>query len=327
VKALAAAAVVALVVGCGGQHVEDDPPGALTADELAWIRSYVGWRIDFDRVTLAGSRAAARAALAGCGRTLQRRVGAAPSSRLRPVQRLARRACAEWERYSDLFRRFYDQNELAVGPRMTAAADGAGDASARAFVRLDSLLWESRKLPVVAAASDHSRVQTRYGRAANEVTARSVEVRCWDESGWKRVQREAAAFEDLASVDVDGYASFTSGRVNLGPAVCRSLDDLAYRDERPDGGKSLDRIAYAVFVLAHETEHVAGIDDEALATCDGLQNVERVARALDVDARYSRTLALAYWRNVYPQEPDEYRTSGCGPGRPLDLTPGDGIWP
>jgi hypothetical protein len=327
VRFVAALVVVVLLVGCSAANDEEEAPGALSSDELAWIRSYVGWRVDFDRVTLAGGRAAAGRALAGCTTSLRRDVGPAPSARLRPVERLARRACAQWERYNELFHRFYDRNDFDVGPRMAAADNHADEASTRAFNRLDELLWESHRLPVVAAPSGDSRIQPRYARAANGLTARSLEIRCWDESGWERVQREAAAFEDLASVDVDGYASFWTGRVNLGPAVCDALDDLTYHGERPDGGKSIDQIAYALFVLAHETDHVAGVDDEAVATCDGLQNVARVARVLGVDATYAQKLALTYWERVYPREPAHYRTIACGPDRPLDRTPGDGMWP
>lgn len=82
-----------------------------------------------------------------------------------------------------------------------------------------------------------------------------------------------------------------------------------------------------MFVLAHETHHIAGIDSEALATCDGLQDVDHLARLLGAERRYARSLAVTYWERVYPQEPDEYRTPACGPGLPLDRTPSDGVWP
>jgi hypothetical protein len=327
VKVAAVLAALLLLAGCGSQSSDDAARGALSPDELAWIRSYVGWRVDFDRETLSGGRALALRSLGGCAGSLRDAVGSAPTTRLRPVARLAQGSCADWRRYTQLFRRFYERNDFAAGPRMSAAESDADEASTRALDRLQRLLWESRRLQVVDAASHDSRIQPRYARAANTLTSRTIEIRCWNADDWERVQREAAAFEDLTSVDVDGYASFGTGRVNLGPNVCDALDDLAYRDKRSDKPDELDRLAYGVFVLAHESDHVAGVDDEAVATCDGLQNVQRVARLLGADAVYARRLALAYWNDLYVQEPEEYRTLSCGPERPLDRSPGDGVWP
>jgi hypothetical protein len=322
------AAVLAAALALGGCALSaaKPPPGALTDDELAWVRRYVRWRTVFVGATT-GQGDVARARLAHCSSSLARNVGPVPSHRLRGVGRLVRRACADSARYAVLLHRFYDENDFDVGPRMAEAGSDAQDAAERAFRRLLGYLWESRRLPRVARARDESRLQPRYGAAAATITARELEVRCWARADWRRVLREAAAFRDVATIDVDAFANFYTGRINLSPKICDALDALTYRGDRPSGGDGLERLAYGVFVLAHETHHIAGVDSEALATCDGLQDVAHVASLLGASRAYAHRLALAYWQRVYPREPDEYRTPACGPERPLDRTPDDGVWP
>ena len=320
-KAAVVLAAMLVVAGCGAGAASTR--SGLSPDELTWVRHYVSWRDDFERARLGG----ARAVLTGCARTFSRSVDEAPSARLRGVARLVRRSCAGWRRNAHLLHRFYDENDFDVGPAMAAAEAQAADAGERAFARLSSLLSESRRLPRVARATSNSRVQPTYAAAAGKITGRTIEIRCWDAESWKQVLAEAAAFRDVATIDVDGFANFYIGRANLAPQVCDALDDLTYRHDRPAGGKSLDDLAYGVFVLAHETRHLAGVDSEALATCDGLQDIEGVARRLGADREFARRLAVDYWERVYPREPDEYRALACGPDRPLDRTPGDGIWP
>jgi hypothetical protein len=327
VVAVLASAVV-VCAGCASAAADGSHGrGALTDSELSWIRAYVGWRSNFAEITLAGGRSRAGRALAGCSRSLARAVRREPSRRFRPAARLVRRACADWERYAVLFHRFYERNDFGVGPAMAAAETHAGEASDRALTSVSSLLWESRRLPTIDRASSVSRLQPRYRAAANTLTSRELQVRCWTSRGWERVLREAAAFEDSAAVDADGFANFFTGHINLAPEVCKSLDDLTYRGSRPHDGDRLDDLAYGTFVLAHETAHIAGVANEAVATCDGVQHTAEVALRLGAGRSYARRLAMAYWERVYPHEPDDYRTVRCGPNRPLDRSPGDGVWP
>jgi hypothetical protein len=322
------ASVVVVCAGCASAAADGSHRrGALTDAELSWIRAYVGWRSNFDHIRLAGGRSRAVRALTGCSRSLVRAVRRDPSRRFRPAARLVRRACADWERYAVLFHRFYERNDFGAGPALAAAETHAGEASDRALRSLSSLLWESRRLPTIDRASSVSRLQPRYRAAANALTSRELQVRCWTSRDWERVLREAAAFEDSTAVDADGFANFFNGHINLAPEVCKSLDDLTYRGKRPHDGEPLDDLAYGAFVLAHETAHIAGVDIESLATCDGVQHTAAVAQRLGAGRSYARRLAVAYWQRVYPQEPDEYRTVRCGPNRPLDRSPGDGVWP
>jgi len=326
------AAVLAalLLAGCGsGTHAAR---GGLADDEIDWIRAFVHWETGFLRRSSAvasGIQTGASPDLTPvlqCAPSFRRAVGAPPTRRLRRPQRLLLRSCADYLEAARLHERFR-AGELELGIRASGALSHADESVLRAFNAITALLWEGRRLPRIDEASSDSRVQTRYTTIARRLTSRDVETRCWDDDGWRHVLRESAAIEDVASVDVDGYAVFATGRMNLSPDVCDALDDLVYRGDRPRDGEDLDRLAYGVLVLAHESEHLAGVDDEALATCNGMQHMEQVARLLGVEAAYARTLTEDYWRNVYEHEPDDYRTPSCAPNGTLDLSPGDGTWP
>lgn len=67
--------------------------------------------------------------------------------------------------------------------------------------------------------------------------------------------------------------------------------------------------------------------NEAITECTGLQHTAQVARALGADADQAQDLAEYYWRAVYPQLPEAYRSSDCMDGGRLDLRPGSSVWP
>jgi hypothetical protein len=235
---------------------------------------------------------------------------------------LLQHACAAYAAAVRSERQFYS-GDVGVGLRYQTELTHAQQGSLRALDALAALLWERRRLPRITRASSRSRGQPRYAAVEARLSSRAADVRCWSRDDWRRVLHEEAAIQDLRSVDADGFASFEGRTVNLSPDVCSGLDALAY-GSRP---RDVDEVAYGVFVLAHESEHIAGVDDEALATCNGLQHVEGAARLLGAGRAYARRLALAYWRDIYPDEPPDYRAEQCGPDRPLDLSPGDGRWP
>jgi hypothetical protein len=74
----------------------------------------------------------------------------------------------------------------------------------------------------------------------------------------------------------------------------------------------------AVHVLTHETMHMAGSTDEAVTECRAMQRDAAMATRLGADPSQARALAVRYWREIYPQMPDAYRTAGCIPGGSLD---------
>ncbi len=88
------------------------------------------------------------------------------------------------------------------------------------------------------------------------------------------------------------------------------------------------RSAYAVGVLAHESEHLLSpAASEAETECYGMQEIRRVARRLGADAAYANRLAMRYWFEVYPSEPADYKSGECVNGRSLDANPGSSRWP
>jgi len=74
----------------------------------------------------------------------------------------------------------------------------------------------------------------------------------------------------------------------------------------------------AVHVLTHESMHMRGELDEAIAECEAVQRDEQTAQLLGATPREARLLARLYWGTVYPDMPDDYRTSECAPGGRLD---------
>jgi hypothetical protein len=74
----------------------------------------------------------------------------------------------------------------------------------------------------------------------------------------------------------------------------------------------------AVHVLSHEARHMAGTTSESAADCQAMQRDAWTARLLGATPDEAQRLARLYWRIVYPNMPDDYRTGECAPGGPLD---------
>jgi hypothetical protein len=192
-------------------------------------------------------------------------------------------------------------------------------------------LNDEAPLPVISGSSAESRIEPRFSRVATLLSGRRAEVRCWSLGDWDKRMAERRALwgqdEDLGT-----WGAYTSSdwraRIQLAPAVCAELGRLAYQDVsalEDEGGESL---AWAVAVLAHESEHVRGIDDEAAAECYGMQSIRAAARALGATRREAAFLAVLYWYRWYPglDDPD-YRSPECRDGGRLDLRRRSTIWP
>lgn len=276
--------------------------------------------------------AAARRTLApyrGCASSFEHDVDTPPTLRLAPAVTLQRRACASWARYADATTRFL-HHDFSAGVALEGAESKATQAQLLADGVIDRRLRESRALPRIAAATPTSRIDANYGRVVTALTSISTEVRCWSAEDWPHVLSEAAAYTSVdgrGEGDVLAFTSQVHNRVNLGPEVCAPLDALVYRNDRPDGGVKAAQVADAVYVVAHESAHLSGVVDEALTSCKGIQDTARVGQLFGLDARYAHALAAEYWRDQYTQQPPRYLTVYCGPDRPLDRSPGDGVWP
>ena len=107
----------------------------------------------------------------------------------------------------------------------------------------------------------------------------------------------------------------------LGRAHAESRWWPSSRTERLD-------LAWALAVLAHEAQHIAGAFDEAETECRGQQRVADVAVALGAPVERARRLAELGWEEQYPELDPEYVTDLCRDGGPYDLRPGTaGRWP
>ena len=99
--------------------------------------------------------------------------------------------------------------------------------------------------------------------------------------------------------------------------------------ERVDPADCLPRSEHAIALrtLAHEAWHLAGVREEAIAECYGLQRVGGAAQRLGVSAEDARRIALAAWERYPLRVGTAYHSPDCRRDGPLDLTPGDGRWP
>jgi hypothetical protein len=184
-------------------------------------------------------------------------------------------------------------------------------------------------LPTRGGVTEVSRIEPLYSRIVSRIAGRSVEVRCWSEEDWADRSDEVEAWTDgrWQLEDWSGYVSYDRERANLSPAVCRSLGQWAYERRWPENRWEAYSFAWSVKVLAHEAQHLRGIEGEAEADCYGLQAMPAVGAALGLDEKRARFLAEYAWHYIYPRAPGEYRSGECRDGGELDLRPDTLVWP
>ncbi|HET9658293.1 MAG TPA: hypothetical protein VFP72_23275 [Kineosporiaceae bacterium] len=213
---------------------------------------------------------------------------------------------------------------MAVG----LAAFAVGLAVRWVFTRVD-VLGRARPFPVISVTVcalaalgclipvvQHARLERRLSAAASSVVGRPVEVRCQTLG-----QTWLEAHGELGYVEVGA-----DGRPNRWTVIalqaCADLSAWLGSDRRHP---TRDQIV-AVHVITHEAMHVAGILDEARAECAALQRDARLARALGATPEQALDLARRYWRQVYPQLSDAYRSTACRPAGELDEQLPDAPW-
>ena len=213
-----------------------------------------------------------------------------------------------------------------VAVALGAGAVGVGVAWARR--RVDGLgrprpfPWVSVALLLVLAVSSatpevlRARQERRLGGAVSVLVGARVGVRC---------QRLGGAF-----VDAGPELGYVRWRADGTPEPwtlikrdqCRHLAAYLRSDKRRPGR---DQVV-AVHVLTHEAMHLAGLVAEAAAECAAVQRDAQTARLLGAAPADAAALAAAYWREVYPQLPEGYRSSDCRPGGPMDERRPDAPW-
>jgi hypothetical protein len=85
----------------------------------------------------------------------------------------------------------------------------------------------------------------------------------------------------------------------------------------------------AIQTIAHESAHLAGVMDEAITDCLGMQLFAYTARRLGASADVARELAADYWSMYYTvyRPGTNYHSPECRDGGALDLAPDGPAWP
>ena len=184
-------------------------------------------------------------------------------------------------------------------------------------------------LLTLGGITEISRIEPLYTRIASDLTGRDVEVRCWSEADWAERSKEVTSWTHgkMRPGEWTAYVSYDHERANLSPSICRSLGRWAYERRWPDDRWERYNFAWSVKVLAHETQHLKGIDNEAEADCYGLQAMTDVAARLGIDDERARWLAEYAWRHLYARTQGEYWSAECRDGGELDERPNSSVWP
>jgi hypothetical protein len=172
--------------------------------------------------------------------------------------------------------------------------------------------------------------ESRLATIASEIARRPVSIRCQGAVG-EAIDVTAEA----GSVDFDA-----SGRpadvADIKRKVCHRLQSFATARASPKFGcldtpfrcdASVVNDAIALDVLAHESWHLEGNQNEAVTECYAEQTVGFVATKLGSNDVQARGLARLVHLLVYPHMPEEYRSGECRDGGELDLRPGSSAWP
>jgi hypothetical protein len=329
-----AAAVV--LVACGGEQTSGEAEAApasatgwATAAELLWLRRTGVWVADIvaadarvDDIAKTVSPGSALFPLIRCNDTLQTDVGPAPTRRLRSAARLLRRGCGD-------LRRAGIEAMAIIRTGKWSKWRGVQHRAAHGFLLVQKGLShlppaELRPLPSGAPSAGESRIVPRFNRVAARLASRPrVVVRCWSRGDWQRLIREEREISighiDARSV---GITSLPAHRINLRGDICLRLAALAagHRAHR----EFLD--AFALVVLAHESQHAAGIVGEGAAECRGMQTMVEAGVLLGVSRSYARRLEEAFWK-FYPRRPKPYYSRECRNGGALDMRPASSSWP
>jgi hypothetical protein len=162
----------------------------------------------------------------------------------------------------------------------------------------------------------HERLEDRLSAAASALVGVPVKVDCQSWGG--------------AMVDADGHL----GYVKWGPDGVPERRTLIKRDVcndlrgylgSPGAGSNRDQVI-AVHILSHESMHMAGEKSEAVTECRAVQRNAITARLLGASPEAAAALAATYWRDLYPNQTEEYRSRDCGPGGALDEHLADAPW-
>jgi hypothetical protein len=174
------------------------------------------------------------------------------------------------------------------------------------------------------------RLEHRLTAVAGTIAGRPVRVHCQGLVG-----EALDVGSEAGTVDFDAHGR-PADRTVLKRSVCRGLARFRH-DVRTSAfdcmvhdlpcPRRIDEEAFSVHVLAHESWHLRGFQDEATAECLALQTTADVAGRLGADFLHGAAVARFALEHVYPRMPEEYRSAECRDGGRLDLRPSLAAWP
>ncbi len=168
------------------------------------------------------------------------------------------------------------------------------------------------------AFKKHSRTgnERALGAVATELAGRPVKVEC--ESFWHSVVGVGGNLGDVPFPD-GRAASYT----HLTRHVCDELARFRRQPDRPELG---NEFVEALLTLTHESMHMRGWADEAVAQCYAIQEVAFTVEQLG-GSRAEGVAVARYALAMQPYMPTDYQSSDCVAGGSLDLHPDTPAFP
>ena len=252
--------------------------------ELAWLRTLAGLLEE-----------APSAAQADCVADFDRRVGAPPSERLRPVARVARDGC---------------------GP--SRSTDHWRDVEWHLLSSLISTRF----------AASETTGETPLAGAVQDVAHETVRVRCWPADGWPPLAEEWGILDRDDFWGAFAIADPPRRTIHLSPDICVPLRRFFTGSYAPYLNRESLDLAQALVMLGHDAEHVRDPHEpETTVECYAMQGVRGLAGDAGRSDAYANELARLAWELAYPQDEAPYRTRDCRDGGRLDRHPRSSLWP
>jgi hypothetical protein len=169
------------------------------------------------------------------------------------------------------------------------------------------------------------REQDRLALVASTIVGHKVGVRCPN-----IVKKLVYTSGEAGTVKFDDRGH-PAKYAELAPETCDALGDVGSVDlsclDTSTCGEKEFQVGWAIHTLAHESFHLRGVSLESTTECYAMQATAAVAVSLGIPSGRAEQLQRWVWTRGYPKEPDEYSTTDCRNGGPLDLHPTSPFWP
>jgi hypothetical protein len=159
---------------------------------------------------------------------------------------------------------------------------------------------------------------------ASRLAQRPVAVRCGDPHSTESLG--SVLFVNGKPVDYAILSPYTCAGLGSFAASPRTYDPVRCSGSCPQA----EQAAMVLQVVAHESYHLWGAQEEAKAECFGLQSIFYVAMRLGAPLEEAKALGRLYWSSVYREHGaqwPQYYSTDCRNGGRLDLRPADRRWP